>query len=124
MVADQIGAAIGVVAMVFPLLDAQHAFGGLGHQRGVFAQQIGAVNLELCAQPLHHEPDEALCDRCQAPVVPCEEPLPATEIALVEEGAAGEARQTFAPLDHHEGPQIALKVSKAGGREAGGKDVQ
>src|SRR5215831_4927779 len=50
--------------------------------------------------------------------------LLATEIALVEEGAASETRQTFAPLDHHQGPHIALKVGKAGSREAGGKDLK
>jgi hypothetical protein len=53
-----------------------------------------------------------------------QEALPAAEIALVEEGAAGEARETFATLDHHQGPQRALEVRKAGGREARGKDVK
>ena len=42
----------------------------------------------------------------------------------MEEGAASETRQTCAPLDHHQGPHLALKVGKAGSREAGGKDMK
>ena len=108
MVADQIGAAVGVVAVVFPRLDPQHPLGGLGHQGGVFAKQIGPVYLELVAKLRHHQRDQAFCDRAQAPAVLRQEPLPAAEIPLVEEGTAGQARHTFAALDHHQGPHIGL----------------
>jgi hypothetical protein len=124
VVAHQGGTPVGVVAMVCPLLHAQHALGGLGDQGGVCAQPVGPVPLEPVAERGHHQRDEALGERCQAPAVLCEEPLPAAESALVEESTPGEARQTCATLDHHQRPHIGPEVGKAGGREAGGKDLQ
>ena len=124
VVPDQIGAAVRIIAVVFPLLDPDHPRGGLGDQGGVFAQQVGPVHLELCPELRHHQHDQGGRDGAQAPAVLREEPLPTAEIALVEEDAAGDARHTCAALDHHQGPHIALEVGKAGGREAGGKDLK